>query len=163
MAQSHTAASRSAERGVLDMLFERDAIAAFGLLTDRRSNRHGGRRAIQSRRRAQTSGMPTGEEPSHLAQAFAAARNSRTDSSDWCVYNRCGFFVSHSLHADEQDYRPLLFGEPGESALQIAKLQIRNLRQRERQTWAKLLLFDAGLLARLAANAADMLIVQDRE
>jgi hypothetical protein len=38
--------------------------------------------------------MPTGKLPRHVAQGFAVARNSRTDSSDRYVYNLCNFRVS---------------------------------------------------------------------
>jgi hypothetical protein len=96
-----------------------------------------------------------------MRKLFATARNSRTDCADWEVYNRCGFIVSHPLQSHEADHRPLLLGQFGEGALQIAKLQTRNLIRRERQRRAALLFFDAVSFARLPANAADVLMVQD--
>src|SRR5713101_27683 len=38
-----------------------------------------------------TSAVPTGEEPGHHPQGFAAAGNSRADCPDWQVNNRCDF------------------------------------------------------------------------
>src|ERR1700751_2093995 len=78
-------------------------------------------------RHVRTGGVATGKEFGHLAQRLPTARNSRTDRPDGKVYERCSLVVSHSLHPDEQDYRPLLFRQCGESALQIAKLEPRGL------------------------------------
>jgi hypothetical protein len=64
----------------------------------------------------------TGIEPSYHAQGFATARNLRAHRSDRQVYNRCGFLVPHPFQPYEQDYRPLLLGQLGESALQISEL-----------------------------------------
>ena len=84
----------------------------------------------------------------------------RAHRSDRQVYNRCGFLVPHPLQPEEQDYRPLLLGQLGESALQIAKFEPRSLRRRERQARVTLLQMDARVLARVLANEAKVLVVQ---
>ena len=104
-----------------------------------------------------------GEKPSHHTQGFATARNSRPHRSDRQVYNRSGFLVSHPLQPDEQDYRPLLLGQLGESALQIAKLEPHRLSRGERRARITFLQFDAGPLARVSASQAEVLVVQYRE
>jgi hypothetical protein len=107
--------------------------------------------------------MPPGEQSCEDAQAFAAARNPRADSSDRNVCDRRGFVVSHPFQSNEEDCRPLLLRQFGEGALQIAKLQTRNLIRRERRPRAILLQFDTGSLARCPAEETDMAIVQDGE
>ena len=107
--------------------------------------------------------MATGKEFGHVAQGFPTARNSRTDRPDGKVYERCGLVVSHSLQSDEQNYRPLLFGQRRESALQIAKLEACGLIGRNRQVPVRFLQFGAGALARLPPTEADILMVQDGE
>jgi hypothetical protein len=106
-------------------------------------------------------GMPPGEESCEDAQAFAAARNSRADSSDRNVCDRRGFVVSHPFQSNEEDCRPLPLRQLGEGALQIAKLQTRNLIRRERRPRAIFLQFDTGSLARCPADETDMAIVQN--
>ena len=107
--------------------------------------------------------MAAGKEFGHFAQGLPTARNSRTDRPDGKVYDRCRFVVSHSLQSDEQNYRPLLFRQCGESALQIAKPEPHGLIRRNREAPGRFLQFVAGALARLPASEADMLMVQDRE
>jgi hypothetical protein len=110
--------------------------------------------------------MPTGKEFGHRTQRLAPARNSRTDRSDRKVDQRCRFLVSQTFQSDEQNYRPLLLGQFGESPLQITKLEPGDLigrKRRGRMTFLPFLPFRAGALARVAASKADMLMVQDRE
>jgi hypothetical protein len=107
--------------------------------------------------------MAPGEQSCEDTQAFATARNSRADSPDRDVYDRRGFIVSHPFQPNEQDYRPLLLGQFGEGALQIAKLKARNLIRRGCRPRAALLQFNTGSLARCPANETDMAIVQDGE
>jgi hypothetical protein len=76
-------------------------------------------------------GMPPGEKSCEDTQAFATARYSRADSSDRDVYDRRGFVVSHPFQSNEEDCRSLLLRQFGEGALQIAKLQMRNLVRRQ--------------------------------
>src|SRR5271165_381284 len=118
---------------------------------------------IRNCRNGGMSGMPTGEELGHHPQALTTARYSRADRPDGEVRQRCDFVVTHALQSDEQNYRPLLLGQFGESAFQIAKLEPRGLIGRERQARATFLQFDAGALARVAASVADVLMVQDCE
>lgn len=108
-------------------------------------------------------GVPPGEESCEDTQAFATARYSRADSSDRDVYDRRGFVVSHPFQSYEEDCRSLLLRQFGEGALQIAKLQMRNLVRRQRRPWAAFLQFNAGSLARCPADETDMAIVQDGE
>jgi hypothetical protein len=105
--------------------------------------------------------VATGKEFGHSAQGLPTARNSRTDRPDGKVYERCSFVVSHSLQSDEQNYRPLLFGQCGESALQIAKLEPHGLIGRNRRVPVKFLQLGAGALARLPASVTYILMVQD--
>jgi hypothetical protein len=107
--------------------------------------------------------VATGKEFGHSAQGLPTARNSRTDRPDGKVYERCGFVVSHSLQPDEQNYRPLLFGQCGESALQIAKLEPHGLIGRNRRAPVRFLQFGAGALTRLPASEAYILMMQDGE
>lgn len=107
--------------------------------------------------------MPTGKEFGHYTQALTTARYSRTDCPDGEVCQRCCFVVSHALQSDKQDHRPLLLGQFGESAFQIAKLESQGLVGRERQARVTFLQFGAGALARVAASVADVLMVQDCE
>jgi hypothetical protein len=107
--------------------------------------------------------MPPGEQSCEDAQAFAAACNPRADSSDRNVCDRRGFVVSHPFQSNEEDCRPLLLRQFGEGALQIAKLQMRNLVRRERRPRAIFLQFNTGSLARRPAEETDMPIVQDGE
>ena len=118
---------------------------------------------VQTWRHVRARGVATGKEFGHSAQGLPTARNSRTDRPDRKVYKRCGFVVSHSLQSDEHNYRPLLFRQSGESALQIAKLETRGLIGRNRQGPVGFLQFGVGALTRLAAREADMLMVQDGE
>jgi hypothetical protein len=108
-------------------------------------------------------GVPPGEEPREDTQAFATARYSRADSSDRDVYDRRGFVVSHPFQSNEEDCRSLLLRQFGEGALQIAKLQMRNLVRRERLPRAIFLQFNTRSLARRPAEETDMPIVQDSE
>lgn len=110
-------------------------------------------------RDVRTGGVATGKEFGHLAQRLPTARNPRTDCPDGKVYERCSFVVSHSIQSDEHNYRPLLFRQFGESALEIAKLEPRGLVGRNRQAPVRFLQFGAGALARLPAGETDILMV----
>ena len=121
-----------------------------------------GRRApgrVKAGRYVRTGGVATGKEFGHSPQRLPTARYSRTDRPDGKVNERCSFVVSHSLQSDEHNYRPLLFGQCGESALQIAKFEPRGLTGRNRQAPVRFLQFGAGALARLPAREADILMV----
>jgi hypothetical protein len=122
-----------------------------------------GPRGVKTCRHVRTGGVAAGKEFGHLAQRLPTARNSRTDRPDGKVYERCGFVVSHSLQSDEQYYRPLLFRQCGESALQIAKLEPHGLIGRNRRAPVRFLQFGAGALARLPASETDILMMQDGE
>ena len=108
-------------------------------------------------------GVPPGEKSGKDTQAFATARYSRADSSDRNVCDRRGFVVSHPFQSNEEDCRSLLLRQFGEGALQIAKLQMRNLVRRERRPRAIFLQFNTRSLACRPAEETDMPIVQDGE
>jgi len=103
--------------------------------------------------------VPTGKEPGHGTQGFTATSNSRTDCPDRDIYDRCGFIVTHTLQSDEQNHRPLLLGEFGHGAFQIAKLEPHRLIGRERQTRVGFLPFHTDTLPRISASVADVLMV----
>ena len=114
-------------------------------------------------RRAGPSAISTWIEPGHDAQSFATARYSRTEGPHRQFYSRCSFFILHAFQSDEQDHRPLLLGQFGERALQIAKLEPCGLRRWERRIRVRYLQLDARALARFSTSKADMLMVQYRE
>ena len=118
---------------------------------------------VKTCRHVRTGRVATGKEFGHVAQGFPTARNSRTDRPDGKLYERCSFVVSHPLQSDEHNYRPLLFRQCRESALQIAKLKAPGLIGRNGQAPVRFLQFVAGALARLPASKANILMVQDSE
>jgi len=73
------------------------------------------------------------KEPGADTQSFAAAEKLRADRSDRQVKNRCDFFASHALQSDQQNNSTLLIGELGDSAFEIAQLEIRRLIGRDCQ------------------------------
>jgi hypothetical protein len=118
---------------------------------------------VRASGRARARGMAPREQSCNDAQVFAAAGKSRADCPDRQVQRGRNLFIAHSFQSDEQDYRPLLLGQFGERTPYIAKLQTRDLMRWEHQARAGRQQFDAGPFPHLPANAADVLIVQDRE
>jgi hypothetical protein len=74
-----------------------------------------------------------------------------------------GFGVSHAFQSDEQNYRPLLLRQVGETAFQVAKLKPRSLIGRDDQTRVRFLQLEMIALPRISANAADVSAIQNCE
>jgi hypothetical protein len=107
--------------------------------------------------------MPSGKKSGRLTQGLAAAGNSRAYRPDRRIHGRGGFGVIHALQSDEQNYRPLLLRQFGETAFQVAKLEPRGLIGRGHQARIRFLQFDALATPRVAARVAYVLTIQNRE
>jgi hypothetical protein len=81
-------------------------------------------RAVATRQsRHHSIGLPGVADARQLALCLTTTREPRTDGSNRDIENRSDFSITHSLQADEQDYRPLYPREFGDSAIEIAQLE----------------------------------------
>ncbi len=108
-------------------------------------------------------GMASGKKSGRLTQALAAAGNSRTYRPERSIHSCRGFGVIHAFQSNEQNYRPLLLRQFGETAFQIAKFEPRSLIGRQHQTRIGFLQFDTLSMPRVPARVAYMLAVQNCE
>jgi hypothetical protein len=110
-----------------------------------------------------STGLPGMANARQSAQCLTTTREPRTDGSNRDVENRCDFSVTHSLQADEQDYRPLHFREFGDSALEIAQLKPPSLLRCAGQQRLALAQPDRRSFPRGSPEVINVLVMKYRE
>jgi hypothetical protein len=122
-----------------------------------------GRAVATAQSHAHSTGLPVVANARQPAQCLTTTREPRPDGSNREVKNRRDFSVTHSLQADEQDYRPLHLREFGDSALEIAQLKPPSLLRRAGQQRLALAQPDRRSFPRGSPHVINVLVMKYRE
>ena len=108
-------------------------------------------------------GAAVGDLADQPAQRVAAARQARADRAHRHVEHLGHVLVAHAFEPDQQDHLALLLGKLGQRAVEVAQFEPSVLARRLGQQWLGFTQFDGRALAHGAANAVDVLIMENCE